>query len=1153
MTAGQSRIPATIGGYHVETLIGSGGQSEVFAVAATDHRPSLALKLSRESYTPSWTDPLAAEYRTLSALFHPQLVVPYDFGYDRDRAFMVIQRVDGPPLFAGLNRRRRASLWALITAVCPVLSFLHHRGIIHRDLKPANFRWSAAKGGLTTAAGFERLYLLDLGLVSRPRDPAVDGRAGTLYYMAPEVLKEGRVDSRSDLYSLGVILFEWLTGTPPFTGPDAADIINGHLAAQVRWPSSLPVDVNEQTLRVVERLLAKDPDRRPQDVEEVIVLFADAGLSVGTSFPLEQNIPWHRKTTHRMYPQVEFPMEISALAERETCVFLSGDPGSGASALLSRWRQELQIYGWSIKTEKSTLRAKSPGPAGGCVVIHLSDDPTKKDTVGDPAGTCCQLALRPLDTDLVAEYLQGVLFDTSCVQEVLPMAVRLSSGLPEAVDTVLAEWIASGVVSFRGGSWVVDNARLKQAATSAKLRNLYAKTVGELSANQCRCLGYAAVFGPHFSTRLLRRLLAADKLPPRVIDELFDRGLFIPFTDPDEAMIDGRFRLVGLADVWAADLPPEHRLLLHQRIASILDQWSDRWGKTVHRRLAHHFQASGQYQQATEAAISWAEYNATAEGAEEAHHYLDLAESAAAHLEFGGELDELTARIAYWRGRVYKVSGAFEQAQKNFRRVLAWTRKSGNLRLQAEAAKNLGDTYKSTRQHAKGWRILKSALRDFRRLGDEAEISHTLNNLGNIASIRGQIDVALEYYQKALAIQRKLDLKAEMASTLSNIGSVYVQKYDFERAQTYMRDSLRLKELLNQPAEVARSLNNLGVVNVITGQFDQAADYLARAAEINRSIEAFDEWLLSCCNLLETWTWQAKYRDVITEAPALLRQSEALDEYVYRAQIYVHLARAFHEIADYRSSHECLERAKSLVEKAADPSLSVRYFILLSERRLLLGDREGGERALKSALEWAKKSGDPRERGEVHLAAAKAEKNLGEICPEFFAAGEEAHRLFEKSAGRHRMFELLLATDDQRLSILLAEFPLPDDFATSSTIEYAGPPAQEGLWLWRLAQKAIAGQKTELALRLLSALVTWSEEHGVAELYWRASTEQGLLYHRAHDWEMAAGSFTAAVRQLEAIAETIESTVERKAYLSRDDVKSLNRQVAAFSNRFAEK
>jgi hypothetical protein len=203
-----------------------------------------------------------------------------------------------------------------------------------------------------------------------------------------------------------------------------------------------------------------------------------------------------------------------------------------------------------------------------------------------------------------------------------------------------------------------------------------------------------------------------------------------------------------------------------------------------------------------------------------------------------------------------------------------------------------------------------------------------------------------------------------------------------------------------------------------------------------------------------------------------------------------------------------------------------------------------------AALEQARQTGDPREQAEVYLAAAKAERICGEISPELSVPGEEAYRLFEKYSGRHRLFELLLVIDNADLSTFLAEFPLPDNFNEVGIAAYTGPAAHQGLWLWRLAQKARTEGQTTQARRLLTSLAQWCRERELAEWHWRAEMELGILYHTAHDYEMAAQSFAAALRRLQKIAGTIPSPDDRRAYLAHEDVLRLNQQMQEFSKKF---
>ncbi|UCD29346.1 MAG: hypothetical protein JSV03_02365, partial [Planctomycetota bacterium] len=180
----------------------------------------------------------------------------------------------------------------------------------------------------------------------------------------------------------------------------------------------------------------------------------------------------------------------------------------------------------------------------------------------------------------------------------------------------------------------------------------------------------------------------------------------------------------------------------------------------------------------------------------------------------------------------------------------------------------------------------------------------------------------------------------------------------------------------------------------------------------------------------------------------------------------------------------------------------------------------------------------------------KAEKTFGEISPEFFAPSQEAHRLFEKYSGRHRLFELLLVVDGIALEEFLAEFPLPTVIDETDEGAYNGPVAHRGLWFWRLAKKAIAEEQLTRAQNILRSLARWSGERQIAEWHWRAETELGILYHASHDYEMAAKSFGVALGQLQKIAQTITADNDRRAYLSTGDVARLNEQMQAFSARF---
>lgn len=212
---------------------GEGNAGSVIEVYDTVTEETRALKILK-GVSPADRDLFAGEFRVLSRLHHPNLVQVYDFGSLADGSmYFTMDNIDGEPLqklFSECSLQQRVERF---TEVCfPVLSaieYVHSAGKVHGDIKPSNILIRSV------SENTYEVYVVDFGIAAL--DKQNDGISGTIEYVAPELMRGGHLNERTDIYSLGVLFYELLTGELPFAGsPD--DILKGHLHSLAPLASS---------------------------------------------------------------------------------------------------------------------------------------------------------------------------------------------------------------------------------------------------------------------------------------------------------------------------------------------------------------------------------------------------------------------------------------------------------------------------------------------------------------------------------------------------------------------------------------------------------------------------------------------------------------------------------------------------------------------------------------------------------------------------------------------------------------------------------------------------------------------------------------------------------------------------------------------------
>src|ERR1700712_3475133 len=254
------------GRYRIVRKLGAGGMADVYLAEDQELGRRVAIKILNERHAndDQFVERFRREAKNAAALSHPNIVSIYDRGEAEGTYYIAMEYLDGRSLKELIISRGPAPLNVSVEDARQILSalrFAHRHGIVHRDIKPHNV--------LVDAEG--RVKVTDFGIARAGASQMTEAGSivGTAQYLSPEQARGAPVDPRSDLYSLGIVLYEMLTGNVPFTGDTPVEIAMKHLSQIPEPPSKQRPDVPHDLDAVVMRALSKEPDQRYGSTEEM--------------------------------------------------------------------------------------------------------------------------------------------------------------------------------------------------------------------------------------------------------------------------------------------------------------------------------------------------------------------------------------------------------------------------------------------------------------------------------------------------------------------------------------------------------------------------------------------------------------------------------------------------------------------------------------------------------------------------------------------------------------------------------------------------------------------------------------------------------------------------------------------------------------------
>jgi serine/threonine protein kinase len=949
-------VSQAISHYRIIKKLGAGGMGEVYLAEDTRLARKVAIKLllPKSAGDEQARKRLIREARAAAKLDHPNICAIHEVGEEANASFIVMQYVEGETL-AGIIHKRHLELRELLDIAIQILSALseaHSQGIIHRDIKPQNI--------IVTSRG--QVKVLDFGLAKTvQRDQPVESEAetqsilteagvimGTVGYMSPEQARGAALDARSDLFSLGALLYECVTGRPAFTGNNLIDICAQVIHVDPQPPSNLNPLVPPELDRITLRALAKEADARYQSAGE---LLEDLRRVRDTSQAERQMTPQPvalEPTTSRVRALTtifNIVQKRSPLAAAVLIVFLiailavwvvprfwprtTHQPLPEAKRFYDKGTNDLRD-GAYYQASKALEHAISLDDRFALAHARLAEawteldysDRAKDELLRVTALVPDRSALPPLD----ALYLKAV---TSTV-------TRESAGAVESYDKIVQQ-VAEPEKPFAYldlGRAYEKNEEIDHAIESYQEA---AKRDGQ----------YAPAF-------LRLGVLYGRQQDLKIAAEAFDKA---------ESLYQALSNLEGVTEVLYQRGALSNKLGKLVEARALLERALDITGRTANKyqqirillQLSHTTCVAGDIPRAQQYAT-------------EAR---DLAQA--------DEMENLTTQGLIDLGYAFLVRNQLERAEDYFLQALEFARRNKGRRNEARALLMLGNLRMQQDNADEARRYVEQALPFYEQGGYRKEASQALYLLGHANDLKGDYSNALEAFKKQLQVAEQWGDQSQVALSHEGIGVTLAHREGYPEALQHFEVCYTTYNALGKQLNAGYSLLNRGDMLWRLGRYEEAEAVLNQALSIAVRPQSDYKQLSGRIYLVKAGMALSQRR--FLEAQIMGKQ--ALGILDTQSRLGLVEAMSVFGLAQTLSGEKQKGRltcgqAAEMAKHTDDPRLVSGTLLALAESMLEIGDFQGAFATASSAEASFASAGQRESEWKAALLAGRAGARLGD-------------------------------------------------------------------------------------------------------------------------------------------------------------------------------